>query len=568
MKPYQKFIKKFLFIMTAVFAGICLFLAFTAYQTNKTLLDAEFHKQLFDENHISTQAQKVLSSSMKEYMSDLKKNSPNTFEQYTGIFSILEKSLTPEMVKINLDSMRQELFQYFKGQRKFLPDIYLSNPTQIKKDNVSNSNDPTQALTKIDKINLSAILLYINRSDISDTLFELKFIYYAVEATPSFSLLLFLFFFLAGLVLCVKPVHAVKWMSLFLLSFGFFSFITGIGLTLYNAFILPENISPLAMSLPLGSDGIANYLKDCISPISRTLSVIGFLLMLISLGLFYLPIIFRGFFSKTNENSTKQSHKRHRLMKRTAYLLLCLVVVSAIFYKVNITKIDFEDNDFATALSKLKNTNTVTEVISATREALYVLNIKLVDNKTKMPIPNTQMIVSGKSSLLKKSFNEIATTDDTGVAKYTLDKGSFRVSFFPNLFPTNYQIPSPIFMDMKSPGTTLLTINLDMTPENVRQKWGIAEIELLDKDNKPVPNIELSVQSPVYAPGYPDHVFSYTDSEGIASFKLNEGNYTVGVVDSNFPVKYQIPIPINIYLTSHNLNRYTLRLVDVKKKSK
>lgn len=563
MNLFLKTLKKVLFITTAIMSGISIFAALAVFNADRTILNSNFHKDLFTKNNIYSQTQNVINTSMKGFISDLKKNSPDNFKQYNQILSILEKSLTSEMIKFNLDSVREGLFEYFSGTRRFLPDIYLSKQNQTSDNHITSEekSSPTKALTKIEKINLSAILLYINRSDITDFLFILKCFYFLIGSIPGFSLLFFLLFSLIGLIVCIKPIHIIKWIIVFLSTCGALALFSGFTLIILNNYIIPSNIYAVTMSVPVQRDVILAYIHDCIYPISTSLLVVGIFLIFLIAIMLYLPKKIPSLFTK---DADIIHNKTQRFLKNSVYILICLLAASSIAYKYDITRKAFEDNNFSIALSKLKTVNTVTEVIAAKNEAIYGLNIKVVDRKTKLPVPDIKINISGKSSLLKKEFNLISTTDSLGFAKFMLDKGTFRISFFQNNIPSDYQVPSPFFFDLKSAGTTVITTNLQTIPENAKQKWGIAEIEVLDKNNLPVPDIELSAQTPVFAPGLPDYIFSYTNSEGIAVFKLNEGNYRINFVDTKLPFIYQLPSPIDINISYNLLNRYTVRLAESK----
>jgi hypothetical protein len=103
---------------------------------------------------------------------------------------------------------------------------------------------------------------------------------------------------------------------------------------------------------------------------------------------------------------------------------------------------------------------------------------------------------------------------------------------------------------------------------NDPQNWGIAEIEVLDKDNEPVPNLDLAVEGIVAAPGFPNNVLSITNSEGISVFKLNEGNFKVGFSETTFPEQYIVPSSIDVKVTANTVTRYTIRLAENKNQIK
>jgi hypothetical protein len=281
--------------------------------------------------------------------------------------------------------------------------------------------------------------------------------------------------------------------------------------------------------------------------------------------LYFIPG-FPPFKTGGQNSSTDKFTKPGCAIKYVTCSILFTIIISVLTYKFYIFKKEFYSNDFPVVISKIKNANTITQVISARDTVIYTLLIKIVDKKTHDPVPNVEVNVSGQSSTQSKSFNQTLTTDDLGEARYSLDKGTFRVSFAATHFPTEYQLPSPFYFDLKTAGTKIITINLENTPKN-NQDWGIAEIEVLDKENKPVPDLDLSVQGVVTAPGFPNNVFSITNSEGISIFKLNEGNFKIGFDETSFPEQYVIPSFIDVTITANTVTRYTIRLAE-KKKSK
>jgi hypothetical protein len=62
------------------------------------------------------------------------------------------------------------------------------------------------------------------------------------------------------------------------------------------------------------------------------------------------------------------------------------------------------------------------------------------------------MTVSGESVTQKKTFYQTLTTDSLGEARYSLDKGTFRVSFSSRIFQPNTNCPLPFFSILKLPG--------------------------------------------------------------------------------------------------------------------
>jgi 5-hydroxyisourate hydrolase-like protein (transthyretin family) len=278
-----------------------------------------------------------------------------------------------------------------------------------------------------------------------------------------------------------------------------------------------------------------------------------------SILLFCIPRFLHYTFRVEQDKIQKPHHSR-RALRNFLYIFTFIIIITAIGYKFYTLKKDFEANDFGVIISRVRSVNTVTKIIPAKNDVIYALHVKLLDSKTNKPVKNTQINISGKSG---NSLNQTASTDSDGMAKFTLDKGTFRLSFISYNFPQEYNMPSPFFVDLKSIGTTIITVNLDAS-EASKQKWGIVEVEVLDKDNKPVPNLQLATQGLVLAPGYPNNIFSYTNSEGIAVFKVNEGACKINFTGSKFPAQYQIPPYIDASVVPDAVTRYTIRLVDVK----
>lgn len=561
--------RKIAYVITAVIAGICLFISLTAFTACKTVLNAEFHKSLFKKNNIYTEIYDVVSSSLSGFISRLKDNSYDEVEQQIQILHMVKNSITPEMVKINLDSVRDGIFLYFKGERMFLPDIYLN----IKPENENSMKVPAsgslklaaEAITKIDKVNLSVILLYINRSDISDQLLILKFAYYIMNFIPGFSLLVLSFFFITGLILCRKPATAAKWVAVFFFTYAVLGTVFGAGLLIYVYKLMPETMNPLVASLPLKRGLVISYFQDSALPAAIFAIVSAILSAIFALAACKLPVIFSKVFNKKHEDlPLVGTHKMQHVIKTTIYAFLCMIVVLSLSFKLQTFKKDFEMNNFKSAITKIKNANKVTQVISASNEAIYTVYIKLVDNKTGEPIPDVRVDISGKSSISGESYYQSSITDESGTAKFTLDRGRFKSSFVLAHFPSEYQLPSPYFFDLNTPGITTITVKLDAIPEDNTQKWGIIEIEVLDMDNNPVPNLKLSINGIVSAPGNPNSIFSYTNAEGIAVFKVNEGTYNVSFVESKFPPQYLLPLAIEVNAAANSVTRYTIRMVEEK----
>jgi len=110
-------------------------------------------------------------------------------------------------------------------------------------------------------------------------------------------------------------------------------------------------------------------------------------------------------------------------------------------------------------ISRLTNSNSYTEVISAKDDTIYMLQIKLVDAKDNSPISGIQINVNGKRTIPKST-----TTSQAKPMKPAPLNSHWEGNLSPGIFSaegsTDYILPSPFFYELKSVGTTMLTVNL------------------------------------------------------------------------------------------------------------
>lgn len=568
MNRYINTIAKSAYISSMILAGILLFIAISAVGINHTILSPELHERLFEKNDIYYQTYNVIKTSMTDFIDGIKRGSPKDYEDHKDIFIMLEKSITPEMVNSNLDNIREDAFLFFNGKRVFLPDIYLRDFAKYTpvdtKPKAEDSKLSAENISKIDKINLSAILLYINRSDITDYFTIIKLFNHVMISVPVVSFLLLVFLLLIGCVSGKSFPDVIKWGARVFIISGALSLLSGICLLIYSRFFLPDSIRFVTMSLPVKADVIIAYFRDCVENIVFYLMACSIAAVILS---FITGKVGKRLLCQSITEITEPSEEERKSYRVQRIIKYSAISTAFIFVTVNLYafavdfKADYEANGFAEVVARFNNTNMVKEVISAKDDAIYSLQIKLVETKYGTPLTNTPIQISGSSDLLKKYFNVTSPTDSEGIAKFTLDEGTFRLSFIQSGFPAGFQIPSPFFFDLKTAGTTIITVYVDKLPET--ENWGIAEIEILDKDNIPIPGLQLGIQDTEVSPGNPDNVFSISNSEGIAIFKLNEGNYTAVFSEASLEGKYKAPSPLNIALIPNSTSRYTIRMVDV-----
>ena len=122
MKVLTKILKHLLFITSVVFTGLCLFTFILSLYINNTIMNSQYHQKLLIKNDIYSYANKIIITSIDDILANLKTQAPAASGQQAELIKILEKSTSPEMIKMNIDSITQQAFQYFRGERKSLPD--------------------------------------------------------------------------------------------------------------------------------------------------------------------------------------------------------------------------------------------------------------------------------------------------------------------------------------------------------------------------------------------------------------------------------------------------------------
>lgn len=589
MKVLTKVLKNILFITAIVITGLCLFAFILSIDINKTLMTSQYHQKLLAKNDVYSYANELIANSMGDISASLKVQSA---AQNIELLEILENSTSPKMIKMNIDLINEQLFQYFRGERKSLPDLYidLNTPASNKQAlqiSSAGSNNTSEISGKIKKINLHAILLTLNRTDILDNLTLVKFISFVISHITGLSILLAALMLLIISLIYRKPEAVIKWFAFVLLSCGIFYIASAIFLLFCSYKLLPDSMYMISMIIPIKSELIKSYIHDSILPLIVFCFIPGILFPVVSILIHLFNKKLAKIARAIKLLASKLPIKSKNILKYGVMAFVMVSIVSGMCFNLYAFKSGYESNSFSSVVSKLTNTNTVTQVISAKDASIYTFQAKLVDTKTGQPIPNIQVNAVGESKLPKKYFNVSQTTDEDGSVKFRLGEGKFHLSFSSPKFSSDYNLPSPFFYELKTAGTTILTVNLDKQ-EIIKPADGIGEIEVLDENNMPVENSEFYLEekidlepekiseqtdaSKVSSDTKTVKFYSVTNQEGIAVFKLPPGNYKTGVTSSKFPEGYILPQSFEMSISSDYVTRYTIRLskeadVPVKQKS-
>ena len=581
MKVFTKVLKHILFITTIVFTGLCLFTFILSLNINNTLMTSKYHETLLAKNGVYTYVNDLISTSLDGIFNDLKIEQSS--DQSAEFLKILENTTSPEMINMNINSLTEQIFQYFRGERKNLPDLYIDiNSTINSKNSSENAIDTAVASDiseQIKKINLQAVLLTLNRTDISEQLTLVKFIYFVASHITGLSILSVALMLLIILMLYRKSDAIIKWLISALFICGIFNLALSITLFIYLNKVLPESIYLFTMALPFNSELIMSYINDLLFPLSFFCLILGIIFPILCILIYTFRTKFVKILKVIKVLASKLPIKSKMMLKYGVMTLILVFIVFGMGFNLYAFKSGYESNSFSNVVSKLTNTNTVTQVISAKDDTIYTLQVKLKDAATDIPIPGIKISVAGQSKSPEKYYSTSGITDEDGCSKFILGQGTFHLSFTSPSFSSEYTLPSPFFYEIKSAGITILTVNM----EKSKPADGVAEIEVLDEENLPIKNLELylaeEIKLETEQDSEQDHdslvspspktakYFSVTNNDGIAVFKLPPGKYYAEFSKSKFPDDYVLPEMFEMNISSDYVTRYTIRISNINEES-
>jgi hypothetical protein len=556
LKQYIEYARKAFLCLSGAIIGIFIFLSFSTTLLNYNVFSPTFHEKLFVKYDIYSGTAYVLDNSISKFIAYVKEASPDSYAQQKDAFDMLEQTTSKETITNSLNYLREGIYEYLSDQRKFLPDIILKASTSS-----DTSSSGTNSFANISKVNLGAVLMYANRNDIVDYLAIIKVIYYFASKLANLILPLQLLISILSFIAVGNFKQLFKWLLIIFGTTAVLFFITAAGLLIYIYLLLPGNIDPITVTLSMDSKPVLSYIRDCVKPtiffdlITAGISAIA----IFALKKYLVPNKFTAL--EKNDVSTSPTRKKvYQVIEVSIIAFIVVSLSSSLYLRVdNIAKYA-KDNDFASVFYKMRGVETMSEVIPAKDDFIHDVQIKVVDSKTEQPVKGLRVDISGKNDDNGKNYVDSKKLDDVGQAKFGLDKGFFRLMFYSPSFPSDkYKLPSPVFFQLDTPGTKVLTVSLEPV-QQTQTKSGFAEIEILDEDNKPVQGAELQVSSTVDATGHPDMVSAVSNSQGIAVFKVGEGSYKVKFNSSKLPVKYTLPDEFAIDVKADKTSRYTIKL--------
>ncbi len=571
-------LRRILTTALAVASGLLLFAAAASASLDGSIFNSSFHLKLIDKYDIYSQLEKVADQTLKNYLTAIEQDAAENAKQKEQLLSLADKAATPEMVRLNADALVEGLMKYFSGEARFLPDIYLkpagetssAAPDEAGQQLLSAVEQP---LAGIDRISLSVVLMYMGRNDIVNSFSAIRLISFTLLYAPVFLVLLSFSLLVPPLMLAGKRKAKTR-LTQAAASAGVSGIASACLLLGASALYLPGYTASSPLTAYVGKDILYEYALSCIQRPAAGLAVFGAVLLAAALLIRLLP----GFVPKRLSESLASRLDMLKSRPGPVYVkflaanakplfsaVLLLFLVCAFFINAEAMREDFHSKDLDAALERLRGANAYTAVVAARDEIIYSAEVRTVDKESGDPVQGLHMLLDGQlTDNGGKAYSERGISDEEGKAKFNLLKGSFKLGFDPYQFPEDYKIPDPYQFDINTAGTTIITVNLE---KNEGKKPGIAELLVLGSGNKPVESLELTAEEYVQEgqeSSAPGKVYSFTNQEGIAVFKLPEGRYTVSFTDTAFPAQYLPPVPLELDVTAGATVNYSLKLVEKK----
>ena len=447
-------------MFAAIVTGMLVFVSAALYRTDVDLLSSSRHMLLLSSYDIYSKVGTTVENTLQTYLELPEELTSTAKKESESIPSKDKNTVSPEIIRLNVDGIVNGMLQYFKGNTAFLPDIYL-HPVNTASPSVltamdGNIEEPAlKPITdmSIDKVNLSAILMYINRQDISNVLQFIRLLHQGAENVPAILLIMALSCSLYIALMAKSRDELFKSAVLITGTIGLSGIVTATLLLYWLKVLLPSDISILAMSLPLSVDMIIGYTTDLCKPVLLFLLLTGLL--------FPLSLLFPKLIKSCRSISSKEG--KCLALHRLKYLfgILLVIFLSTAAFKSSVLLEDLRQKGFTSTYEKISGVNTQMKVIPAMNDTVYTLEIKLLEKNSGTPVSGALIEVNGKTVVDKKTIDLNKSSDTEGTARFSVQAGTFRIGFLPEMFPNGFILPAPSFVNITAAGTTTITINLE-----------------------------------------------------------------------------------------------------------
>lgn len=502
-KAYAQF-KSAAFNLLAVMTGLMLFAAAAIYVTDSSVLSPARHLELASKYNIYSGVSGLINKTIGTMSDALSgntrvetqdkaadKNQAVSTNDGIKLFAA-DSSEQEKLIQLNVDNMINGMMKYFNGGSSFLPDIYLQLPDTIQKSSrasnkISADNSlklPSISGAGIDKINLSAVIMYTNRYDVSDDFTLIRLLHNIAAKLPIILASTSLAAFLAGLLLKSNKKKVGEFIKLSAVTIGIAGFIfTGAIIYLINVTI-PSVLKSQTQLISVPAEVISGYASSLLQP--AIILFISFALMLPASFLASKSIrAFQGVSISgaakpfKAENSSAISNNNYNSNNTFTVLTgkrlhIIAVSLSAMFLAVALANTSIllnklESNGFAGVFGRVAGINPQIEVIPAMNQTVYSLEVRLQDKKSGLPITDVLVDITGGKTGSARAISLNKLSDTEGSARFFVHQGYYQVSFPSEMLPAGYKQPAPITVDVETAGTTLVTIDLEQDEELITE---------------------------------------------------------------------------------------------------
>lgn len=542
---YKGVFKKFFFGLQGFILAIFTVIIFSCLFFRVTICNSNYHKNLYIKHNIGLNIYNYVNSTIDSLFEDTLSNSTDTFT--ADLAKTIKSSVSLKFVSLNLENIQNDIFKYFNGEKEFLPDISFSsigNSQEIEKlaQNITSSDFKT-----LKSVNLGTIFETFNLGQISTILFIIKFAFWVIKSLPPY-LLLFMLLISFFCILLTNNSSQIKYM---LKCYTIFCFVFFVILGFVVA-LIPYTLLKKNMFLPNTFDKnlvalFYSYAKDLFLPIIIMFFVASiFSIFTIIISNKLLPYILKRL------DNLYICNKLANFSNSLFYSISFLILIICIGYKTSTLKSMILFNNFDSLISSK-------QVVIAKDDTLYAVQILVLDAKTKMPLPDIAISLTGIAND-GTYFNTMSRTNSDGTLSFDVSKGHFHVDFVSDLFPPEYVLPKRSHITFDTAKTIVLPFKLKYIQNTSKKSdLGSVSVSILDSSNLPYPNIKLCFTQK-------DNPFNkeyiITNSDGIATFQGTASDYTVSFCKSRFPSNhYNIPDDFDLTLENGTFSRYTIKLV-------
>lgn len=542
MNKTKLFTKNILFSTQGFLLALITLIAITCLCLRVTVFNCNFHSTLFLRHNVCIHTYNYLNDQIdhfSDYVSN--NNNPDPFEN--DLIKVIKSSLSLRFVTLNLDTIRNEMFSYFYGDREFLPDVSFPNISNSDIEKIA-KHIPSSSFKTLKKINLSTILMTFEFNDIINKLLWGKFIFFLIFMLPSLLFMIVLTIFFINLVF-IKSAHSMCILIRhYLISLGILSIITGSSISIVLHYLVKNHL--FIRNVPMYFlDMLSNYTINIILPtiiVTLIIAIISFIFLLFLKKIQFLLRITQ------NISFIKKLENKHSYL---LYPIIFIIIFMCLSYKIN--------SFYVLIISNFKNILYSKEAIVAAQEdTIYNIRVTLLDAKTKMPVHGVAVSMSGISTD-GKYFSTISKSNSDGSISFSANKGHFYLDFISDLFPPEYILPKRTKINFDTAKTTNVLIKLRNRESTTQNGFGTVSISLLDLNNKPYPNISLCLTSTTDSS---KKIYSVSNAHGTSIFNAQAGIYTVDTMKETFPLdKYILPEKFNVSIQEGVNCTYTLQLI-------